>query len=158
MLDPPPLPPPPKSFAWHIIPGFMGFYTPPPLSDNWLSEEYHTKKNNTKDCKNMGGTGLKFESWKVKNDTQDASQRHFFNCFLKKFWTLKAIAGKVQPKQKEGQYKNILLTTWDTVAERRHHQGLSLCDRQLLLSRPAIKQNSKCLQWNYQNWQQLETN
>ena len=37
----------------------------------------------------MGGTRLKFESWKVKNHTQNASQHHFY-CFLKDIWTLKS--------------------------------------------------------------------
>ena len=37
----------------------------------------------------MGGTKLKFESWKVRIHNQNASQKHFC-CFLKNIWILKA--------------------------------------------------------------------
>ena len=37
----------------------------------------------------MGGTGLMFESWKVKNDTQNTSQHHFYY-FLKDIWSMKS--------------------------------------------------------------------
>ena len=36
----------------------------------------------------MGGTWLKFESWEMKNHTQNAFQYHFY-CFLKETWILK---------------------------------------------------------------------
>ena len=36
-----------------------------------------------------GWERLKFESWKVKTNTQNASQRHFY-CFLKEIWILKS--------------------------------------------------------------------
>ena len=35
----------------------------------------------------MGGTGLRFESWKVKNHTQNSSQHHLY-CFLEDLWIL----------------------------------------------------------------------
>ena len=37
----------------------------------------------------MGGTGLEFESRKIKYRTQNASQQHFY-CFLKEIWTIKS--------------------------------------------------------------------
>ena len=36
----------------------------------------------------MDGTGLRFESWKMENHTQNASQHHSY-CFLKEIWILK---------------------------------------------------------------------
>ena len=45
---------------------------------------------------NMGGTGLKFETWKVKNHTQNASHHHFY-CFLKEIWILKSSYGLKRP-------------------------------------------------------------
>ena len=37
----------------------------------------------------MGGTTLKFESWKVRIHTQNAPQSYFY-CFLRDFWILKS--------------------------------------------------------------------
>ena len=40
-------------------------------------------------CAPLGGTRLKFESWKVQNPIQNASG-HCFYCFLKEIWILKS--------------------------------------------------------------------
>ena len=37
----------------------------------------------------MGGTGLKSESWRVKDHIQNTSQQHF-DCFLKEIWILES--------------------------------------------------------------------
>ena len=44
----------------------------------------------------MGETGLKFESWNVKNHTKNAFQNHFY-CFLKEIWTLKSSCSLKSP-------------------------------------------------------------
>ena len=53
----------------------------------------------TQEC--MGGTGLKFESWKVENPPQNASQ-HYLQCFLKEIWILKSSCSLKSSPQENG--------------------------------------------------------
>ena len=66
----------------------------------------------------LGGTRLKFESWKVKNHTQNASQQHFY-CFLKDIWILKSdcsLKSPIHPSAKRMNFSDATSKSWQQLA------------------------------------------
>ena len=59
------------------------------IENRWRQKKKASKKEKAIEEINMGGTALKFKSWKVQNHIQNASQHHYY-CFLIEIWILKS--------------------------------------------------------------------
>ena len=91
-----------------------------------------THHNVSSNC--MGGTGLKFESWKVQNHTKNASQHHSY-CLLREYesWN-PATARKVPPmKMKHMEQQSLKIPVFPSNLKNNLNSNFSVCTKTFIL-------------------------
>ena len=82
----------------------------------WERHKRYQPYKRARNIIHMSGTRLKFESWKVGNHTQNASQNHFY-CFLKDIWILKSSCSLKSPTH---AYTSVHLQKAEKCPEKSH--------------------------------------